>query len=91
MKRRYLMLSPLLLILFCSPALAHEHETTQVLVTVNPNLFAPGQNISNATTGAQLLAMTFVPNPDPNFPDLFCLSTCPRYMRNQSLRAATGF
>ena len=70
MKRRYLMLSPLLLILICSPALAHEHEheTKQVLVTVDPNLFAPGQNISNATYGATLRSVTFIANPNPNAP-----------------------
>jgi len=69
-KRRYLLLSSLLLILICSPALAHEHEheTKQVLVTVNPNLFAPGQDISNATYGATLRSLTIIQNPNPSAP-----------------------
>lgn len=65
MKRRYL-LCPLLTFI-CSSAIA-DH---MALITVDPNLFAPGQNISHATTGAQLLAMTIVANPDPNFPNTF--------------------
>jgi hypothetical protein len=41
-KRRHLLLSPLLLMLICSQSLAHEHdhEIKQALVTVDPNLLA---------------------------------------------------
>jgi hypothetical protein len=39
-----------------------------VLVTVEPYNFAPGQDVSNATSGAQLQALTAVINPDPNAP-----------------------
>jgi hypothetical protein len=59
--------------LACSPAFAEP----QALITVDPNNFAAGQNISKATTGAQLLAMTYVPNPDPNFPDTFIVQNRP--------------
>jgi hypothetical protein len=48
----------------CAPAAAGQ----QVLVTINPNNFAPGQNISSATPGARLLVTTAVPNPDSNAP-----------------------
>jgi len=65
--RRYLILSSLLLTFICTPMLAHEHET-QALITVNPNHFAPGQNISRATYGATLRSVTFIANPDPNAP-----------------------
>lgn len=72
MKRRYLILSPILPILICSIAPAydheHEHESARALVTVDPNLFAPGQDISHATYGATLRSVNFIPNPDPNAP-----------------------
>lgn len=58
------MLSALFLALGCSSAFAQQ----QALITVNPNLYAPGQNISNATFGAQLQSFSTVPNPDPNNP-----------------------
>jgi hypothetical protein len=48
----------------CSSAIAGQ----QVLVTINPNNFPPGQNISSATPGAKLLVTTAVPNADPNAP-----------------------
>jgi hypothetical protein len=48
----------------CSQAIAGQ----QVLVTINPNNFAAGQNISNATPGAKLLVTTAVPTADPNAP-----------------------
>ena len=51
-----------LLTLACSPAFAEP----QALITVDPNNFAPGQNISNATTGATLRSLTFIANPDLN-------------------------
>jgi len=52
------------LTLACSPTFAEP----QALITVNPNNFAPGQNISNATIGAQLRALYVVPNPQlPGF------------------------
>jgi hypothetical protein len=54
----------LLVTLACSPAFAE----TQALITVNPNNFAPGQNISTATVGATLRSVTFVANPDPSAP-----------------------
>jgi len=43
----------------------------EVLVTIDPNDFAAGQNISAATPGALLRTMTAVANPDPNFPGSF--------------------
>ncbi|HSY05855.1 MAG TPA: hypothetical protein VK803_07890 [Steroidobacteraceae bacterium] len=64
MKTPYPMLRGFLLTLVCSTAFAEQ----QALVTVDPNNFAPGQNISNAIAGARLLAMTIIPNPDPNLP-----------------------
>jgi len=67
-KRRYSMLCPLVLTLVCTPTVAHEHETKQALITVNSNLFAPGQDISHATYGATLRSVTFIPNPNPNAP-----------------------
>jgi hypothetical protein len=53
-KTSYLTLRALLLTLVCSTAFAEP----QALITVNPNLFAPGQNISKGTAGARLLALT---------------------------------
>jgi hypothetical protein len=47
-----------LMTLACSAAFARTHA----LITVNPNNFAPGQNISKATVGAQLLAMYLAPD-----------------------------
>ena len=35
-KRRYLVLSTSLLILFCTPTLAHEHETQALITSVQP-------------------------------------------------------
>lgn len=67
------MLRGFLLTLVCSTAFAEQ----QALITVNPNNFAPGQNISKATTGAQLLAMNYVPNPDPNFPGTLIVQNIP--------------
>jgi hypothetical protein len=64
MKRPYLVFRGLLVVLLCSRAFAAQ----QVLVTIDPNNFAPGQNISNVNAGAQLQAMTAVLNPDPNAP-----------------------
>ena len=58
MKLRQLAFSGLLVTLL-STAFAQQ----QALITVNPNLFAPGQNISDATTGAQLQALFAQPNP----------------------------
>ena len=43
----------------CSPAFAEP----QALITIDPNNFAPGQNISTGTIGAQLRALYVVPNP----------------------------
>ena len=40
-------------------------------MTIDPNTFAPGQNLSNAATGAVLRAVTAVLNPDPNPPPGF--------------------
>jgi len=55
-----------LLALVCSSAFAQE-----VLVTIDPNDFAAGQNISSATPGVLLRTMTAVANPDPNAPGSF--------------------
>ena len=55
-----------LLALVCPAAFAQE-----VLVTIDPNDFAAGQNISNATPGALLRTMSAVANPDPNLPGSF--------------------
>ena len=62
--RGLLKLTGSLVTLLCSSAFAEP----QALVTVNPNLFAPGQNLSNATPGATLRSVVFIPNPDPNAP-----------------------
>jgi len=62
-KTRHLTLCAFLLTLVCSQGLAEP----QALITVDPNTFAPGQNLSNATTGAQLLAATEVLTPDNGF------------------------
>jgi hypothetical protein len=64
MKPAALSFCGLLVALACSPAFAEP----QALITVAPNNFSPGQNISNSTAGARLLALAAVPNPDPNFP-----------------------
>lgn len=64
MRHLYLGLCGLLVTFIWLPTLAQQ----QALITVDPNNFAPGQNISNATTGVQLLVMRGVPNPDPNAP-----------------------
>jgi hypothetical protein len=40
----------------------------QVTVTVDPNNYAPGRNISTAMPGARLRSVTFAPNPNPNAP-----------------------
>jgi hypothetical protein len=55
------------LLLFCASAFAEQ----QAFITIDPNNFAPGQNVSNATTGARLRAVTAVLNPDPNPPPAF--------------------
>jgi hypothetical protein len=53
-----------LLTLICSAAFAEP----QAQITVDPNNFAAGQNISNATIGARLRALYVVPNPQsPGF------------------------
>jgi hypothetical protein len=57
---RYSMLCALLTTIVCAPVLAEP----QALITVNPNLFAPGQNVSHATYGATLRSVLFVPNPN---------------------------
>jgi hypothetical protein len=62
MKKTYVL--ELLLALVCSPVLA-DH---MALITVDPNNFTPGQNISTATVGAALRSVVFVPNPNPNAP-----------------------
>jgi hypothetical protein len=74
-----------LLTLACSPTFAEP----QALITVAPNNFSPGQNISNATTGAQLLALTQVPNPDPNFPGTTIVQYLPVYA--QPVAASCNF
>jgi hypothetical protein len=48
-----------LVTLACSPAFAEP----QALITVDPNKLAAGQNISKATSGAELRALYVVPNP----------------------------
>lgn len=58
MKSTTQILCAALLTLACSAAFAQ----TQALITVNPNNFAPGQNISNGTFGAKLLAMYLAPD-----------------------------
>ncbi len=64
MKTPGLMLYRFLLALICVPVLAEP----QALITVDPNRFAPGQNISTATVGAQLRALYVVANPQlPGF------------------------
>jgi hypothetical protein len=73
MRHPYLGLCGLLVTFVCSPAFPQQRS----LITIDPNDFAPGQNISSATTGAQLLAMTYVPNPDPNFPGSFIVENLP--------------
>jgi len=55
------------LLLFCGSALAEQ----QAFITIDPNNFAPGQNLSSATTGARLRAITAFVNPDPNPPPGF--------------------
>ena len=50
-------------ILLYRPVLAQ-----QVTVTVDPNNYSPGQNISTAMPGAKLRSVTFAPNPNPNAP-----------------------
>ena len=55
------------LLLSCPGAFAEQ----QVFMTIDPNTFAPGQNLSNAATGAVLRAVTAVLNPDPNPPPGF--------------------
>ena len=73
MRHPYLGLCGLLITFACLPAFPQQ----STLVTIDPNNFVPGQNISNATTGAQLLAMTYVPNPDPEFPGTFIVENLP--------------
>jgi len=64
MKTAAPLLSGFLLTLACSVTFAEP----QAVITVDPNNFAPGQNISNATIGAQLRALYVVPNPQlPGF------------------------
>jgi hypothetical protein len=76
-----------LLTLACSPTFADP----QALITVNPNNFAPGQNISNATAGAQLLALSAVPNPDPNFPGTTIAQYLPVYAQPVAVGCSFGF
>lgn len=64
MKATYPMLRGFLLPVVCSAAFAEQ----QALITVDPNNFAPGQDISTATYGATLRSVIFIPNPDPNAP-----------------------
>jgi hypothetical protein len=54
------LLSALLIILTVTPVIGDE-------VTIDPNNYAPGQNISNVTPGVELAAMSVVPlaNPQP--------------------------
>ena len=59
MKTSYLTLCAFLLTLVCPATFAEP----QALITIDPNNFAPGQNISHATTGAELRALYVVPNP----------------------------
>src|SRR5215469_387546 len=63
MKRLQWILCGLMMALL-SPAFAQQ----QALITINPNLYTAGQNISNVNPGAQLLSFSTVPNPDPNNP-----------------------
>lgn len=51
----------------------------QALITVNPNNFSAGQNISNANVGAQLLSFSAAPNPDPNHPGTVLPNYLPVY------------
>lgn len=50
-------------ILVCRPVVAQ-----QVTVTVDPNSYSAGQNISTAMPGARLRSVAFAPNTDPNAP-----------------------
>jgi hypothetical protein len=52
----------------------------QALIAVDPNNFAPGQNISRATFGANLRALLFVPN--PQIPDVFMPQYSPVYSQS---------
>jgi hypothetical protein len=40
----------------------------QSIVTIDPNAFSPGQDVSLATPGVQLQAISIVPNPNPPSP-----------------------
>jgi hypothetical protein len=70
-----------LLAVACSLANAQE-----VLVTIDPNDFSAGQNLSGATPGAVLRTMSAIANPDPNFPGSFI----PQYASGVFAQAVTA-
>ena len=76
-----------LLTLACSLAFAEP----QALITVAPNNFSPGQNISNATAGARLLALAAVPNPDHSFPGTTIAQYLPVYAQPVAVGCTFGF
>jgi hypothetical protein len=89
MRNRYPLLCGLLLTVVYSSAFAEQ----QAFITIDPNVFAPGQNISNAFPGAQLLAMTYVPNlnPDPNRPGEFIIQNLPTVFAQPVTAGCTYF
>jgi hypothetical protein len=59
MNNKNVLISTLVILLMALPAIGD-------VVTIDPNNYAAGQNITNAVAGVQLLAVSVQPNPDPD-------------------------